>query len=82
MGMEEYKTKIKTFLTKYFKSMNFHDDDDIFAMGFVNSMFAMELVMFVENEFEIAIENEDLNIDHFRSVNAIAHLIERKRAMI
>jgi len=34
--------------------------------------------MFVEKEFHIHVENEDLEIDNFKSVNAIANLVERK----
>lgn len=63
--------------------MRNHDlqpDEDIFALGFVNSLFAMQLVLFVENEFGLVVENEDLDIDNFRTVSAIARLIERKTA--
>ena len=52
----------------------------MFALGFVNSMFAMQLVMFVEQEFAVAIEDEDLDLDNFRSVDAISSLIERKNS--
>ena len=37
----------------------------------------MQLVLFVEKEFGIAIENEDLDIDNFRSIQAITELVER-----
>ena len=49
-------------------------------MGFVNSLFAMQLVLFVENHFGVAVEDDDLDIDNFKSINAIASLIERKTA--
>jgi methoxymalonate biosynthesis acyl carrier protein len=45
---------------------------------FVNSMFAMQLVLFVEQEFNISVENEDLELDNFRTINAITNLVERK----
>jgi len=41
--------------------------DDIFALGFVNSLFAMELVMFIEKEFAVTIPNGELQIDNFRT---------------
>ena len=53
-------------------------DDDIFALGFANSLFAMQLVAFVEKEFRIDIDSEDLEMDNFRSVHAISALVERK----
>jgi methoxymalonate biosynthesis acyl carrier protein len=54
------------------------DDDDIFSMGFVNSLFAMQLVLFVEREFGISIDNDDLAIDNFKTIDAITRLVEHK----
>jgi methoxymalonate biosynthesis acyl carrier protein len=41
-------------------------------------MFAMQLVLFLEKNFKIAIGNEDLELKNFQSINAMAELIERK----
>ncbi|WP_375476975.1 acyl carrier protein [uncultured Nostoc sp.] len=79
--MNEIQTKIKTFLSKFFGNHNLQPNEDIFALGFVNSMFAMQLVLFVEQEFKIAIENEDLEFENFRTINSLANLIERKTAI-
>ncbi|MFB2923830.1 MULTISPECIES: acyl carrier protein [Aerosakkonema] len=76
--MQEITTKIKTFLSKFFRNYDLQPDEDIFAVGFVNSMFAMQLVLFIEQEFEIAIENEDLEFDNFRTINAMTRLIDKK----
>ncbi|NJM18321.1 MAG: acyl carrier protein [Richelia sp. RM1_1_1] len=76
--MNEIQAKIKTFLNKFFGNHDLQPDEDIFANGLVNSMFAMQLVLFVEQEFEITIGNEDLEFEHFRTINSIANLIERK----
>ncbi len=76
--MESVKEKVRSFLARFFQCQDLQDDQDIFALGFVNSLFAMQLVLFVENEFGIKVENEDLNIDNFRTINSIAGLIERK----
>jgi len=78
--MQEITTKIRAFLARHIQNIELQDEDDIFALGFVNSLFAMQLVLFVENEFGVTIENEDLDIDNFRSIKAIAGLIERKTA--
>ncbi|PMB15527.1 D-alanyl carrier protein [Fischerella thermalis CCMEE 5205] len=80
--MNEIQIKLKTFLDKFFGSHDLQPDEDIFALGFVNSMFAMQLVLFVEQEFQIAIENEDLEFENFRTINSITNLIERKTAML
>ena len=76
--MKDTKAKIKTFLSQFFGDHGLQDDEDIFAVGFVNSMFAMQLVLFIEQEFQITIENEDLELDNFRSIDAMVLLLERK----
>lgn len=76
--MEDSKGKIRAFLARFFQNIELQDDQDIFALGFVNSLFAMQLVTFIEKEFGITVENEDLDIDNFRSINALALLVERK----
>ncbi len=78
--MGAIETTIRNFLAKHFQNIELQSDQDIFALGFVNSLFAMQLVMFVEKEFDITIEDEDLDIDNFRSIQAIIALVERKTA--
>lgn len=67
-------------MSQYFQTDNLQDDEDIFSLGFVNSLFAIQLVHFVEEAFQISIGNEDLELDNFRSLNALADLVERKTA--
>jgi methoxymalonate biosynthesis acyl carrier protein len=78
--MDEH-AKIKAFLGKYFKNLELQDDQDFFALGFVNSLFAMQLVLFVEKELGVPVSNEDLDIDNFRSINAITALVQRKKTV-
>jgi acyl carrier protein len=54
------------------------DDEDIFTLGFINSLAALQLVQFLEKEFQIAIEDEDLDLDNFRTLNRMDDLLERK----
>ncbi|MEV8390858.1 MULTISPECIES: acyl carrier protein [unclassified Streptomyces] len=53
-------------------------DDDYFAMGLANSLFALELVTFVEERFSFTVEVEDLDLDSFRTANRITDLVLRK----
>lgn len=73
------KVKIRKFLMQYIQDPNLKDEDDIFTSGYINSLFAMQLILFVEKTFRIKIENEDLQIDNFRTINALARLITEKR---
>jgi methoxymalonate biosynthesis acyl carrier protein len=53
-------------------------DDDIFATGMADSMFALELVTYVEATFSVELDGEDLERENFRSAAAIAALVTRK----
>lgn len=70
---------LRSFLSSRFPQVEVADEEDIFALGFVNSLFAMELVMFIERMFGFEVPNEDLTLDNFRSIKAMAELIGRHR---
>ncbi|MDK0524608.1 phosphopantetheine-binding protein [Streptomyces sp. ML-6] len=72
------RTRIAEYLSRFFPVQDLKDDDDIFELGFVSSMFAMQLVSFVEHEFGITVENEDLELEYFRSIGALDAFVARK----
>ncbi len=55
------------------------DDDDFFELGAVSSLFAMELITFLEREFSLTIDVDDLVADNFRSISACAAFVGRRR---
>lgn len=73
------KRELTDFFARAFPDRPLGDDEDIFALGFGNSLFAMQMVEFVETAFSIVIDGEDLDIDNFRTINAIVRLIEQKQ---
>ena len=81
MTTDSSKASIRAFISRFLRSHELQDDEDIFALGFVNSLLALQLVMFIEQEFGITVEDEDLDLDNFRSLNAMAGLIERKQGL-
>jgi methoxymalonate biosynthesis acyl carrier protein len=52
-------------------------EQDLFAEGMINSMFAMELVVQIETKFNVEVEGRDLDMANFRSVDAMADLVRR-----
>ncbi len=78
--MDDRKEKIKQFLSKLMRNHDLKDDEDIFALGFINSLAALQLVNFLEKEFGITVEDEDLDLDNFRTLNSMDGLLERKLA--
>ncbi|QSX05661.1 acyl carrier protein [Sedimentibacter sp. zth1] len=73
----EVKRKIRMFMKRFFRNEEFTDDDNIFENA-VNSLFAMQLVLFIENEFDIEVDNDELDLENFSSVNAIVKYVESK----
>jgi acyl carrier protein len=76
--MDERKAKIRSFLARYIRNRDLPDDVDIFASGFVTSLFAMQIVLFVEGEFGLRLGSGDLRLDNFRTINALDGFVERK----
>jgi acyl carrier protein len=76
--IDSNKATTKAFLGRFLQRRDLGDDEDIFALGFVNSLFTMQLALFVEQAFGISVERDDLDIDNFRTINAIARFVERK----
>ncbi|NIY62316.1 acyl carrier protein [Streptomyces malaysiensis] len=56
-------------------------DEDLFASGLVSSMFAMELVVHLEQAFSVQILGDDLKRDNFRTVQAMTALVARLRGV-
>ena len=78
MSDADIREKLREFVGRFFRGHDLQDGEDIFATGYVNSMFAMQLVQFVEGTFGVACEDQDLDIDNFRSIEAITRFVERK----
>jgi len=52
-------------------------EQDLFASGLISSMFAMELVVHLEQSYGIAVIGRDLKLDNFRSVRRMTELVLR-----
>ncbi|CAM4161073.1 acyl carrier protein [Kibdelosporangium persicum] len=52
-------------------------DTDLFASGGLSSLFAMELVVYLEETFDIEIAGADLRLDNFRTVTRMVSLVRR-----
>jgi methoxymalonate biosynthesis acyl carrier protein len=76
--MDCSKERIKAFLARFFRKHELQDDEDIFSLGFVNSLFSMQLVIFLEEEFKVRIENKDIDPENFKTINAIDDLVRKK----
>lgn len=73
---EALTREIQAFLVERIKQ-DVPVDLDLFRTGLVSSMFAMELVVFLEQTYGIAIVGPDLKLDNFRTVDGMAALVRR-----
>jgi methoxymalonate biosynthesis acyl carrier protein len=79
---ERIASPVRSFMARSFEGRVVADDEDIFALGFGNSLFAMQLVAFVEREFDIEIDSEDLEMSNFRSIQATSSLVTKRLATV
>lgn len=76
------RTRIREFLAGFLAHHDLADDEDIFASGHVNSLFVLQLVLMVESVLAATVEDEDLEIANFATVDAIVGFVGRKRAAL
>ncbi len=72
------KQAIRQFILSSVALAQLDDDADLFEAGIVNSLFAVQLLAFVEKTFAIEVGMDDLDIDNFKSVNATAAFVQRR----
>ena len=72
------KESLRRFIQQSVQLPQLADDEDLFATGIVNSLFAVQLVTFIEKTFGLEVDAEDLEIRNFRSLNAATAFVEKK----
>ncbi len=72
--------EIRAFILASIHVPDLMDDDDLFESGIVNSLFAVQLMTFIEKTFAIEVTADDLDIANFKSIEAAAGFVVRKQA--
>ena len=72
------KETVKRFILSSIAIADLDDDDNLFESGIVNSLFAVQLMTFIEKTFAIEVEMDDLDIENFKSLNATTAFVMRK----
>ncbi|AYF31965.1 methoxymalonate biosynthesis protein [Micromonospora tulbaghiae] len=75
-GSAQVESAIQQFLEERLKTA-VAPDLDLFASGTVSSIFAMELVVHLEQTFGIVIAGPDLQMDNFRTVHSMTGMVLR-----
>ncbi len=76
---ESMEAVIRQFITDSVAIGDFSNDEDLFATGFVNSLFAIEVMTFLERTFSIKVTMDDLDMENFKSVNTMCEFVKQKK---
>lgn len=76
------KQAIRRFILNSVALADLDDDANLFDAGIANSLFAIQLLSFVERTFAIEVGSDDLDIDNFKSVNATAAFVLRRNGRL
>jgi len=76
----DYRKLIKDFFIQKNRDEGLQYDTDLFEGGYVDSLFALEIVVYLEDTFSVRIKNKDITEDNFRSIDKMSELVERLKA--
>jgi acyl carrier protein len=76
------REKIRSFVVKSFlkgdKSRKLLDDTSFIDEGIIDSIGVLELLAFLEEDFKIKVEDEEIMPDNFDSVDKLVTFVESK----
>jgi acyl carrier protein len=82
--MDETTQKIKQFIVDEFMpdvSVDELDSDfDLLTGGVVDSLGLLQVVAWLESEFDVAVDDSELGPESFRTVDAIKEYVEKAKA--
>jgi acyl carrier protein len=84
MGNQNLAPRVKELIVRRLKldidPVSIQDDAPLFGEGLgLDSIDALELVLGLEQEFGIKVEDEEVGVKAFASVNALVEFIEQKK---
>lgn len=83
MKMQNHPKKaIKEFILSSINVQELDDNEDLFESGIVNSLFAIQLMTFLEKTFDIEVTMDDLDMENFKSINTTSSFVLRKQKVI
>ena len=79
--MKDTRMKIREFIVENFlfgSANGLNDDTSFLDDGIIDSTGVLELVTFIENEFSIQVDDEELIPENLDSIDNIVGYLERK----
>jgi methoxymalonate biosynthesis acyl carrier protein len=75
---QSVKETVRQFILSSINIPDLQGDDDLFELGIANSLFAIQLMTFIEKTFALEMEMEDVDIENFKSLNACTDFVMKK----
>ncbi len=75
MDMQQIKEKIFQYLAQLKNADGLTYDTELFKSRYITSLFALQIVVFIEDEFKIKLSRKEINEKNFHSINAMAALV-------
>jgi len=75
------RDRIRSFVLEKFplaRIRRVSDSDELLETGIVDSLGILDLVAFLESDFGLSVNDEDLVPEHFRSIECISDFTEQK----
>lgn len=83
MTDQEIAARLREYVTENFLYMRqgyeFSDTDSLSAHGIIDFSGVLELVAFVREEFDIAVDEADITEENFGTLAAISHFVAEKQ---
>jgi methoxymalonate biosynthesis acyl carrier protein len=71
------ENKIRDFFAEKKIADGLEFDTDLFSGGFINSLFAFEMVVYLEEAFGVKIPDGEITEGNFRTIDSIAAMIRK-----
>lgn len=71
--------KITEFILQLSGLDNIDKNINLFESSILNSIAVLDVIGFIEKEYDISIEDDELDMDHFNSINALADFVSSKK---
>jgi acyl carrier protein len=75
---------IRKFLMQKFpqaKKRNITNQDNLLESGIIDSLGVLEIVTFLQEEFSLAVEDDELTPENFQNIHSIAQFVEQRRRL-
>jgi len=75
--------RIRTFILEHFptaRARQWRSDESLLENGVLDSLGILDLVAYLEREFQVSISDEDLLPEHFDTLDRLTAFVERKRS--